>query len=132
MAKAQRTKSVDDYIKGFPPATQRVLSRLRGTIRKALPGSDEAISYGIPVFKLDGRYVLYFAAWKAHYSVYPATDRLAARFAKELAPYELSGKGTVRFPLDEPIPSRLIAGIAKFRMKEAAERRSTPSAAKKR
>ena len=98
MAKAQRTKSVDGYIAGFPPATQRVLTRLRGTIRKALPRSDEAISYGIPVFKVDGRYVLFFAAWKAHYSLYPASDALVAAFKDELSPYEVS-KGTIRFPL---------------------------------
>ena len=123
-----RPKSVDAYIAGFPRPAQRVLTRLRAIIRKAVPGSEETISYGIPTFKKNGRYVLYFAGWKEHYSLYPSTDRLAAAFKEELAPYELSGKGTIRFPMDEPIPAALIAGIAKFRAKEVLAREKAKAA----
>jgi uncharacterized protein YdhG (YjbR/CyaY superfamily) len=73
----------------------------------------------MPTYKLDGRLVLYFAGWKRHYSLYPATGHLVAAFQNALAPYEIS-KGTIRFPLSEPVPVELIERIAKFRAKEAA------------
>ena len=95
-----------------------MLERVRSTIRQAMPGAEEAISYRIQAFKLRGRCVLYFAGWKQHYSLYPSKDRLVAAFKDDLAPYEVNGKGTIRFPLSEPVPVRLIAGIAKFRAKE--------------
>ncbi len=133
--KADRTppRNIDEYIASFPPAVQRVLKRVRSTIRKAMPGAEEAISYRIPTYKLHGRYVLYFAGWKQHYSLYPSTDRLVAAFKDDLEPYEVSGKGTIRFPLSEPVPVKLIEGIAKFRAKEVAGREKANSgAAKKR
>ena len=105
---------------------------MRSIIRKAVPSAQETIWYGIPTYKLDGRYVLYFAGWKQHYSVYPSTDRLVAAFKNDLAPYEVSGKGTIRFPLSEPIPVKLIAGIAKFRAREVVEQKAARAAAKKR
>src|SRR6266446_4799800 len=71
-------KSVDEYIATHPEGEQAVLQRVRGAIRKALPGADEGISYQIPTFKLHGGYVVYFAGWKQHYSLYPATGRLVA------------------------------------------------------
>jgi uncharacterized protein YdhG (YjbR/CyaY superfamily) len=114
-------KSVGEYIASQPEAVQRVLMRVRSAIRKALPGSDEVISYQIPAYKLNGSSVLYFAGWKQHYSLYPLSEGLVAAFGKELAPYELS-KGTIRFPLSEPVPVRLIERIARFKAKEAAER----------
>jgi uncharacterized protein YdhG (YjbR/CyaY superfamily) len=114
-------RNIDDYITGFPRPVRGILERVRSTIRNAVPNAEEAISYQIPVFKLNGRYVLYFAGWKQHYSLYPSTDRLVAAFRSELAPYEISGKGTIRFPLDEPVPVKLIAGIAKFRANEVME-----------
>ena len=110
--------NIDDYISSFPRPTRVVLERVRSTIRQAMPGAEEAISYRIPAFKLRGRCVLYFAGWKQHYSLYPSNDRLVAAFKDDLAPYEVNGKGTIRFPLSEPVPVRLIAGIAKFRAKE--------------
>jgi uncharacterized protein YdhG (YjbR/CyaY superfamily) len=114
-------KSVDEYIARHPPDVQAVLQRVRGILRKALPGADEGISYQIPTYKRDGAYVIYFAGWKQHYSLYPANERLVAAFKKELAPYELS-KGTIRFPLSEPVPAKLIERIARFMGKEAAAR----------
>ncbi len=117
--KKTATKTVPAYIAGFPRPVQTVLKRLRSIIRKAVPGAEEVISYQIPAFKLHGKPVLFFAAWKEHYAVYPSNPRLVAAFKDELAGYELS-KGTIRFPLSEPVPARLIAGIAKFRANEVA------------
>lgn len=115
-------KTIDDYIDAQPEASKPVLHRLRSVIRKAIPAAEEVISYGIPAYKLHGRVMLYFAGWKEHYSLYPAGDRLvAATFENELARYEIA-KGTIRFPLSEPIPAKLIERIAKFRANEAAQR----------
>jgi len=114
-------KSVDEYIATHPEDVQAILQRVRSTIRKAVPGAEEAISYQIPTYKLQGAYVVYFAGWKEHYSLYPANDRLVAAFKEDLAPYEVS-KGTIRFPLSQPVPVKLIERIAKFLAKEAAER----------
>ena len=131
---AKTFKSVDDYIASQPNAVQGLLERVRGTIRKALPGVEEVISYGIPAFKVNGRVVLYFAGWKHHYSLYPSTAPLVAAFKSELAPYEVNNKGTIRFPLDEPVPVKLIANLAKFRAKEVAapkkERKQAQTAAR--
>lgn len=123
-------KDVAGYISGFPRGVQSVLRRVRSIIRKAVPGADEVISYQIPTYKLHGRPVLYFAAWKEHYSLYPSTTRLVAAFKDQLAPYERS-KGTLRFPLSEPVPVKLIEGIAKFRAKEAADAVKAKTAARK-
>ena len=114
-------RSVDEYIATFPPAVQAVLQRVRTTIHKAVPKAEEAISYQIPTFKLHGSYVVYFAGWKRHYSLYPASRRLVAAFKHELAPYEVD-KGTIRFPLSTTVPTGLIGRIAKFLAKEAAVR----------
>jgi uncharacterized protein YdhG (YjbR/CyaY superfamily) len=123
-------KSVDEYIAVQPAANQKILKLMRSTISKALPGADEVISYQIPAYKLNGSGVLYFAGWKQHYSLYPAGGRLVDAFKDELAPYEIS-KGTIRFPLSEPVPVKLIKDIAKFRAIEVAERAKTKAPAKK-
>ena len=116
-------KSVDEYIASYSEEVQVILQRVRSTIRNALPGADEVISYQIPTYKLHGGYVVYFAGWKQHYSLYPATDHLVAAFKDDLASYDMSGKGTIRFPFSEPVPVKLIGRIAKFLAKEAAARR---------
>jgi uncharacterized protein YdhG (YjbR/CyaY superfamily) len=123
-------KSVDEYMASQPEAVRGLLRRVRRTIREALPRAEEAISYNIPAYKMDGGAVLYFAAWKEHYSLYPATGRLVAAFKDELAPYEIS-KGTIRFPLSEAIPLKLIGRIAKFRAKEVGEHENGKAAAPK-
>jgi uncharacterized protein YdhG (YjbR/CyaY superfamily) len=115
-------KSVDEYMTVQPATAHKILSLVRSTIRKALPKAEEVISYNIPAYKVNGSAVLYFAGWKQHYSLYPAGGRLVAAFREELAPYEIS-KGTIRFPLSERVPVKLIRDIAKFRAIEAAERR---------
>ena len=112
-------KSVDEYIASQPEAVRGVLKRVRSTIRKAVPGAEEVISYKIPAYKLHGRPVLYFAGWSQHYSLYPCNDRIVAAFKDDLAPYAVN-KGTIRFPLSEPVPVKLIEGIAKFRAREVA------------
>lgn len=114
-------KSVDQYIATHPKDVRPILQRVRGAIRKALPGAEETISYQIPTYKLHGASVVYFAGWKQHYSLYPVTDYLVAALKDELAPYKIS-KGTVRFPLSEPVPVKLIGRIARFLVKESARR----------
>ena len=125
-------KSVAEYIASQPKAVQGILKRVRSTIREAVPRAEEVISYKIPTYKLHGSYVVYFAGWKQHYSVYPATDHLVAAFKDDLAPYKVN-KGTIRFPLSQPVPVKLIERIAKFRAKQAAESaKAKPAAPKKR
>jgi uncharacterized protein YdhG (YjbR/CyaY superfamily) len=110
-------KSVDEYIASKPRDVQGVLKRVRSTIRRAVPAADEVISYQIPAYKLNGVSLLYFAGWKNHFSLYPASDAMVAAFKDELADYRIS-KGTVRFPLSEPVPVNLIERIAKFRAEQ--------------
>jgi uncharacterized protein YdhG (YjbR/CyaY superfamily) len=113
-------KTIDEYIERCPSDVQGKLEKIRKTILKAIPGSEEGISYQIPVFKWQGKVVIYFAAFKNHISVYPA-PRGSKEFKEELAAYE-GGKGTVQFPLDRPIPMDLIKRIAKFRLLETMEK----------
>jgi uncharacterized protein YdhG (YjbR/CyaY superfamily) len=126
------SKSVDDYIATQPEAMQAILKRVRAAIRKAVPDAKETIGYQMPAYRLHGRIILYFAGWKQHYSLYAASGLVAKAFKDELAPYEIS-KGTIRFPLAQPVPVKLIEGIAKVRAKEAAEGvRAKLAASKKR
>jgi uncharacterized protein YdhG (YjbR/CyaY superfamily) len=116
MSKA-KLDSVDEYIAQKPETTQGVLRCVRDAIRRSLPRAEEGMSYAIPTYKLDGRAVLYFAGWKEHFSIYPATPKVVSEFGNELAPYAVK-KGTIRFPLSEPVPVSLIEGIAKLRASE--------------
>jgi uncharacterized protein YdhG (YjbR/CyaY superfamily) len=124
-------KSVDEYVASQPDGVQTVLNRVRSTIRTAVPGAEETISYKIPAYKLNGDRVLFFAGWKRHYSLYPATKRFIKAFRADLALYEVS-KGTIRFPLSEPVPVKLIGRIAKFRAKEVSERSKAKATAPRR
>lgn len=108
-------ETIDAYIAGFPEDVQAILQKVRATIRKAAPGADEAIRYAIPTFTLNGNLV-HFAAFRNHIGFYPAPSAIA-KFRKELSAYE-GAKGSVRFPLDEPIPYALIRDIVKFRVGE--------------
>jgi uncharacterized protein YdhG (YjbR/CyaY superfamily) len=112
-----KTTTVADYIAKTPPVARRALKQLRTAIKAAAPGITERISYRIPTFELDGRYLLYIAAFKEHVSVYPVTSAMLARYGKAIAPYR-AGKGTLRFPLDAPIPTGLVAKLAKVRVRE--------------
>ena len=132
-------QSVNEYIASHPKEVQKVLKDVRAALRSALPGADEVISYQIAAYKLRGATVIFFAGWKRHYSLYPAPPTLVAAFKKELAPYEIE-KGTIRFPLSEAVPTKLIANLAKFRAKEielkasseGRPKRSSKAPAKKR
>lgn len=108
--------AIDDYISGFPDDVQKVLKKVRATIRKAAPDAEEAIKYQIPAFVQNGNLV-FFAGYKKHVGVYPVPAGTQA-FQKQIAPYK-AGKGTLRFPLDEPIPYELIAELVKYRLKES-------------
>src|SRR5262245_1552559 len=121
---------VDDYIASQPDEVQPVLQRVRRIIRRALPDAEETISYRIPTYKQIGQDVVYFAAFKQHWSLYPVTGAVRAQLTRELASYE-GGKGTVRFPLSEPMPARLVDRIVR-KLANAAEARARAKAAKRR
>ena len=112
-------KNIDEYIAGFPNDVQEILEKIRMTIRKAAPDAEETIKYQIPTFTLKGN-LLSFAAYKKHIGFYPVPTGIEA-FKNELSVYE-GGKGSVKFPLDKPIPFDLISKIVKFRVKEHLER----------
>jgi uncharacterized protein YdhG (YjbR/CyaY superfamily) len=101
--------SVDEYIGSFPPDVQQVLQEVRRTIREVVPDAGEKISYQIPTITLDGKALMYFSAWKEHISLYPLPP-LDDALAADTEPYR-SGKGTLKFPLDKPIPYNLITRL---------------------
>jgi uncharacterized protein YdhG (YjbR/CyaY superfamily) len=109
-------KTIDEYIAGFPSDVQEILQKIRKTIKKAAPDAEETIKYGMPTFTLKGNLV-YFAAFKRHIGFYPPTAARDAKFKKELSIYK-GPRGSLRFPLDEPIPFGLISRIVKQRVKE--------------
>jgi len=108
-------QNIDDYIANFPEDVQKVLEQVRVTIQKAAPQAEEAISYQMPTFKLNGNLV-HFAAWKNHIGFYP-TPSGTKEFQKEIAKYVFA-KGSIQFPLNEPMPLALITKIVNFRVKE--------------
>ena len=110
-------KSIDEYIERFPEETQQLLQEMRLMIRKAAPKAEESISYGMPTFRL-GRNRVYFAGFRNHIGFYPIPSGIEA-FKKELSKYK-QGKGSVQFPIDEPLPLALVSRIVKFRMKQDA------------
>ena len=122
-------ESVDAYIAQQPPESQAVLQRVRRIVRRALPDSEERISYQIPSYRLNGRTVVYFAGWKEHWSLYPVTEAARAALREELASYRLS-KGTVRFPLAEPVPVKLVERIVRELARVAEARHGRTSRAK--
>jgi uncharacterized protein YdhG (YjbR/CyaY superfamily) len=108
-------KTIDEYIATFPKNIQSILEELRQAIKKSAPEAEETISYQMPAFKLNG-ILVWFAAFKNHIGFYPKTSAIEA-FKRELSNYEVS-KGTIRFPLDKPIPLDLVKKIVKHRIKE--------------
>ena len=111
--------NVDEYISGFPLETQRLLMELRETIRHAAPDAEEVISYAMPAYKLNGMLV-YFAGYAGHIGFYPGAGGIA-KFKDQLSAYK-GAKGSVQFPLDRPLPLKLITQIVKFRITENIER----------
>lgn len=128
MANKTTSKDVDKYISGFPKDVQTILEKLRATIRKAAPDADEIINYGIPTFTLKGNLV-HFAAFKKHIGFYPTPTGID-KFKDELSAYEMA-KGSVQFPLDQPLPLDLISKIVKFRVKENMDRAEAKGKMKK-
>ena len=130
----QKPSTIDEYISGFPEETQQMLEEVRETIKEGVPAAGEKISYGIPCITLNGKYILYFAGYKKHIGLYPVPRK---GFEKDFAPYKTSGKGTIQFPLDKPLPLTLIKKLTKFRVqqtlaKEKAKPDKKSKAAKKR
>jgi uncharacterized protein YdhG (YjbR/CyaY superfamily) len=113
--------TVDQYLAAQPEETRAKLALVRSAIRGAVPQAREAISYQIPACRIGGRVFIFFAGWKNHYSLYPASDALLREFGSELAGYEIS-KGTIRFPLNDPVPEALISRLAKFKAEESLAR----------
>ncbi len=117
--------TVEEYLAAVPAERRGVMERLRQAIRAGAPEADETIAYGMPAFRSHGgRFLVSFAAYKRHYSLFPASERVVEALGEELRPY-LAGKGTIRFPADAPLPLPLITKITEIRFAEnaAVERR---------
>ena len=112
-----KVTSVSEYIASAPPRTRQRLRHLRAAIKSATPGITERISYRIPTFDLDGKYLLYIAAFEHHVSVYPVTKGMLAKYGPAIAKYR-SGRGTLRFSHDKPLPLALIRKLARVRVQE--------------
>jgi uncharacterized protein YdhG (YjbR/CyaY superfamily) len=113
--------TIDEYIASFPPEVQEKLQAIRNSIHKAAPDAEEAIRYGIPTFRQNGSNLVHFAAFKDHLSFFPTSSGVA-RFQEELSSYKLS-KGTIQFPLNDPVPYDLVELITRFRAGETREKK---------
>lgn len=116
MSNKSTATSIDEYIAGFPPETQTVLEELRALVKACAPAATETISYAIPTFDLNGRHLVHFAGYEKHVGFYPVPSGIEA-FREELRPYK-QGKGSVQFPLGQPLPTELIRRIVEFRVAE--------------
>lgn len=114
---------IDQFISNYPPEVQTILQKIRALIQKSAPGAEEAMSYGIPTFKLNGKNFVHFSAFKEHIGFYPTPTGIE-KFKKELSTYE-GAKGSVKFPLNKPIPYALITKIVQFRVKEVSAQTAT-------
>lgn len=112
--------TINEYIAGFPDDLQLILNQVRATIQQAAPDAEESIAYGMPAYRLKGKPLVYFAGYKNHIGFY-ATPTGHIAFAKELSKYK-QGKGSVQFPIDQPMPLELIAQIVEFRVFENLEK----------
>lgn len=122
--------AVDTYIAAFPAKMQRVLKRVRSTIRKAAPAAEERFAYQMPAYRLAGRPLVYFGGWAHHYALYGASGTLVEEMADELAGYTVS-KGTIQFSYDDPVPVALIARIVQRRAEENLARQSSKASKSK-
>jgi uncharacterized protein YdhG (YjbR/CyaY superfamily) len=116
-------EDVDRYLAKVPEQHRAALEKLRETIRAAAPRASEGISYGIPVFRIEGRPFIWYAAWKKHCSLYPLSESVLQAHAKHLKGYS-TAKGTIRFPPDKPLPAVFVRDLVKQRMAETLERGS--------
>ena len=115
-----KKNDIDKYIDKFPKGTQDKLIQVREIIKSTVTEAEETISYGMPTFKLNGTYLIYFAGYKNHIGIYPVPNN--KEFEEEFSSYKTSGKGTIQFPLDKPIPTDLIKKIVEFRVAENLQR----------
>jgi uncharacterized protein YdhG (YjbR/CyaY superfamily) len=122
--KARKPSTIDEYLAAVPPDKRAALQKLRRTIRSAIPGAEECISYGLPAFRYEGRMVAWFGAAKNHCSFYPGG--VVSACEKELEGYDTS-KGTIRFPPDAALPASLVKKLLKARIAANAARRPTRS-----
>lgn len=120
-ASDRKYANVDEYISTFPSVTQKLLNQMRETIRKAAPDAEESIAYGMPAYKLNKKPLVYFAAFEKHIGFY-ATPTGHSAFAAELSKYK-QGKGSVQFPVNEPLPLDLVSRITRFRVQENSGRK---------
>ena len=116
MKDSKKVENIDDYISAFSVETQKYLNEMRELIRKLAPDSVESISYAIPTFSLNGKYLVYFAGFKNHIGLYPTPVGIEA-FKEELLNYK-KGKGSVQFPLNKPLPIALITKIVKYQIEQ--------------
>ena len=116
MKDSKKVENIDDYISDFSVETQKYLNEMRELIRKLAPDSVESISYAIPTFSLNGKYLVYFAGFKNHIGLYPTPVGIEA-FKEELSNYK-TGKGSVQFPLNKPLPIALITKIVKYQIEQ--------------
>jgi uncharacterized protein YdhG (YjbR/CyaY superfamily) len=110
------------YFAALPPGTRRQVKELRDAIRSAAPRATESFGYGMPAFKLNGKPFVWFGAWKNHTSFYPVSEATRRALANELTRYETSGKGTIRFRLDQALPGALVKRLVKARIAELRKR----------
>ncbi len=122
MTNRSTANSIDEYMTEFPPEVQKVLQVLRALIKASAPDATEKISYAIPTFDLNGKHLVHFAGFKNHIGFYPTASGVEA-FKEELKPYK-GGKGSVQFPLGQPLPTDLISRIVEFRIEEITGRAS--------
>jgi uncharacterized protein YdhG (YjbR/CyaY superfamily) len=115
-------KDVDAYLAKVPDDQRAVLEKIRETIRAAAPTATEGISYGFPTFKLEGRGLIWYAAWKKHCSIYPLTDGIQKAHGKDLEPFDTE-KGTIRFTTEKPLPASLVRKLVKTRIAEVAAKK---------
>ena len=114
----QPSLQVRAYLAALPADTRKQIQKLREAIRTAAPGAVESFGYGMPAFAIDGKAFVWYAAWKRHSSLYPLSKATAHALVAELEGYEISGKGTIRFRLDEPLPTALVRRLVKARIAE--------------
>ncbi len=116
-------ESVEAYMAALPDGRRTVMQQLRRTIRAAAPAADEVITYNMPGLRMHGRFLVSYEAFKRHYSVFPWSDEMVAELGDALRPYAV-GKGTIRFPADQPIPLDIVTRVVEFRVGEVERERA--------
>ena len=124
MADMKKHASVDAYLAGVPAKERAVLEKIRATVLSVAPDAGEKISYGMPTFTYNGKHLVYYGAMKKHLSLFPGSKAVLKEFSAELKPFDTSGRGTIRFTVDKPLPMTLVKKIVRARMAENEARTS--------